>query len=242
MLICENTDTGERIVASKEQKIELTRLSKTGLLRCPIPICHNSAIFKTECIYTDHEPESEEHLTGKNLIWELLSRLYPDSKVELESWITETCQEADVLVTHPDGSRWAFEFQWSKISADKWKERHSLYQKAKIKDSWIFNIDLYTPDMDKLMTPYVKIPGMLSEAIKNDYNLLTFFSPQEKCFRLIFANYTWNGYVNRFYNATEEDFRVEDVVFVNGNFSSPKFDEFRKKKDLEIEETKIMME
>ena len=96
--------------------------------------------------------------------------------------------------------------------------------------------------MDKLMTPYVKIPGMLSEAIKNDYNLLTFFSPQEKCFRLIFANYTWNGYVNRFYNATEEDFRVEDVVFVNGNFSSPKFDEFRKKKDLEIEETKIMME
>ncbi|WP_452448250.1 competence protein CoiA family protein [Paenibacillus abyssi] len=45
----------------------------------------------------------------------------------MEFRIDETNQRSDVIVIHPNGDRWAIEFQCSKISGEKWpKGEHCM--------------------------------------------------------------------------------------------------------------------
>lgn len=154
MLICENLKNKEKIEASKENKEELRNLSNSDLLRCHIPICHKKMRFRCgdvniahfahvgTCEYEFYEPETEQHIMGKKMLRDRLLECFPTASISLETWIPETHQVADVLVTHPNGRRWAFEFQCSRISGKVWKFRHQKYMEAGVKDFWIFGITL----------------------------------------------------------------------------------------------------
>jgi competence CoiA-like predicted nuclease len=96
-----------------------------------------------ECEYTYHEPETEEHITGKWLLWMRLRALFPQSTVELECPLTETRQRPDILVTHVSGARIAVEYQCYRISGQLWRERHDLYQEAGIPDVWILGTSVH---------------------------------------------------------------------------------------------------
>jgi len=154
MLICENSITKEKLEASKKNQEELRNLSNSGLLRCHIPICHKKMRFRCgdiniahfahieTCNYEFYEPETKQHIMGKQMLKDRLIECFPTANISLETWIPETHQVADVLVTHLNGRRWAFEFQCSRISGKVWKLRHQKYMEADVKDFWIFGITL----------------------------------------------------------------------------------------------------
>ncbi|BAU29740.1 uncharacterized protein DUF3895 [Aneurinibacillus soli] len=98
---------------------------------------------KVVCTYPYYEPETKEHLEGKLLLYNKLRGLFPKSQVEIEHRIEETNQRSDVIVIHPDGEKWAFEFQCYKISGEAWLQRHRLYKKAGIKDFWVLGDSIH---------------------------------------------------------------------------------------------------
>lgn len=99
------------------------------------------------CPNANTEPETAAHLQGKKILYEWLSRTYPDAYVEYEEHIVETGQIADVYVEHSEegmeGLRWAFEFQNSPLSPTDWESRHELYKSQGIQDFWILNKATY---------------------------------------------------------------------------------------------------
>jgi competence CoiA-like predicted nuclease len=154
MLTCENSVTKKKIEASKKNQKELRNLSNSGLLRCHIPVCHKKMKFRCGDVYVAHfahtetceygfyEPETEQHIMGKKMLRDRLAECFPTADISLEAWIPETHQVADVLVTHPNGRKWAFEFQCSRISGRVWSLRHQKYIEAGVKDFWILSVTL----------------------------------------------------------------------------------------------------
>ena len=140
---------GEKHFAFNETKEVLRNYSYNKEIFCPH--CLQSAIFHggdhrtfhfkhakgAECTYKG-EPESEEHLTGKRLIYEWLIERYPKAKVELEYSIKETNQIADVYVEFDEKHKFAFEVQCSVITHEIWSERYNLYQSVGIQSVWLF--------------------------------------------------------------------------------------------------------
>lgn len=250
MLICEIKDTKQRLSADKNKSVELKDLSKNGLLKCPIPICNREVIFKCgskkmphfahkiHCVYPDHEPESQEHLTGKTMLERVLTRLFPESKVEIEAWIKETNQEADVLVTQPNGSRLAFEFQCSKISGSKWEARHLLYKSADIKDCWILNSNLKKKSIAKdtedfprwllcdlavtIFNKQSKFEELKSPFANNtDSNYILFYDLDKQSFVISYGGYI-EGRSLEF--AKEEMILSDKITLSEGEFRFPKFE------------------
>ena len=170
MLICENSVTKEKLEASKKNQKELRNLSTSGLLRCQIPICHKKMKFRCgdiniahfahieTCNYEFYEPETEQHIMGKKMLRDRLVECFPTASISLETWIPETHQVADVLVTHPNGRKWAFEFQCSRIPGKVWKLRHQKYIEAGVKDFWIFGITLQ-PNIS--ISPEIRITDLI---------------------------------------------------------------------------------
>lgn len=147
MLIGVNKNTGDRVMASKDNADIISDLAKDKLLICPE--CNSLLTFKngevkiphfahkTKCTYLYWEPESEEHIQGKLAVKYRLERLYPNSKVYIEYSVKETNQRSDVMVVHPNNEKWAFEIQLSKIPLSTLIERHELYKAAGIQDFWL---------------------------------------------------------------------------------------------------------
>lgn len=77
------------------------------------------------------EPESSLHLHGKLLLHHFFHRLH--FKVELEAYLTEIRQRADLLVEE----RYAIEFQCSTIPVSQLKERSNGYKQLHIHPVWI---------------------------------------------------------------------------------------------------------
>ena len=91
--------------------------------------------------------------------------LYPDSLVKYEERVKETNQIADVMVTHPDGKRWAFEFQCYLLTDAEWKARHNLYKKAGLTDFWVFGdiaVHNYAESPNSSYKNYHKLKAMES--------------------------------------------------------------------------------
>lgn len=154
---------GYQRLAFDENKALLRSLSDSRKLFCPY--CRKRAFFHggdvrihhfnhephVECSFMG-EPESQEHLRGKLLIYKWLKNQYPDAYISLEQRIKETNQIADVYVEFRRGEKFAFEVQCSEITAEKWKERRKLYRSAGIRDIWLFGAAFYSE-------------------VQNDYNL-----------------------------------------------------------------------
>ena len=138
------TRDGKKISSLSGNTEMLLQLSKQKHLICPyckeemqfVSATQKRPYFRhlTLCTYVYHDSESEEHDQGKELLAKRLKELFPESIVELEEGVRETHQISDVMVIHPNGERWAFEFQCYPLTNDQWKTRHNLYKKTGIYD------------------------------------------------------------------------------------------------------------
>ncbi|WP_413227187.1 competence protein CoiA [Cytobacillus oceanisediminis] len=143
---------------------------------------------KNECSYPYGEPESEQHMNGKVCLAEWLSSLFPNSRVELEYKVEITNQRSDVMVLHPFGERWAFEFQCSVIPGLVWEERHQLYQAAGVKDFWILGSHLNDWMMSNLPNYYLRRD--LERSIFNSYGYVCYLEDKGEneggfCFNIL---------------------------------------------------------
>lgn len=151
MLVGLNKETGEKVYAftNTEYVKKLTENKILVCQDCGFPLMlkagnikvHHFAHNKCTCTYQYGEAETEEHIRGKLEMFEQLQRLYPNSKVELEYKVEETNQRADVMVIHPNGEKWAFEIQCSRISVATIIERSMLYRTAGIIDNWFLGYE-----------------------------------------------------------------------------------------------------
>ena len=156
MLTCK---VGEEIVNTIEfEDGQIRKWSNKGILKCPV--CENKMIYKhgeikiahfahekdSECEDIYSEPESEEHLKGKRLIYEWLKTQEKIENLKLESWIPETKQRPD-LYFEINSKRCVIEFQCSPI-ATEYIQRHRLYQLAGIIDIWVLGTNKYNIKID----------------------------------------------------------------------------------------------
>ncbi|MBX0313299.1 competence protein CoiA [Planococcus glaciei] len=146
--------SGRQRLSFEEDKQDLRKLSKSKGLRCPY--CERLVIFHggsrrihhfnhephVECTFTG-EPETQEHLNGKWLIYDWLKKKYPQAEVSLEKRIIETNQIADVYADFGEGRRFAFEIQCAELTTEEWLQRRKLYREANIRDIWLFGMKYY---------------------------------------------------------------------------------------------------
>lgn len=138
---------------------DIRKWSNKGILKCPV--CNMTMIFKhgkikvahfahekdSNCLDIYSEPESEEHLQGKKIIYEWLKTQNNIKNIKLESYIPETKQRPD-LYFEINNKRYVIEFQCTPI-ASEYLERRELYKLAGINDLWIlgtkkYNIEIFS--------------------------------------------------------------------------------------------------
>jgi len=134
-------------------KFKLKKWSEENRLICPIcngtyEYCHGEFISpyfrhkeKDKCEDYFSEPETEEHIQGKRLLYEWLQKQKGIENLQLEAWIPETRQRPD-LYFEQNGKRFVVEYQCSPI-ASEYIKRHELYQLAGINDVWVMGTEKY---------------------------------------------------------------------------------------------------
>ncbi|TFD52358.1 hypothetical protein E3T46_05685 [Cryobacterium sp. Hh11] len=119
-------------------------------LRCPVRDCPSPAITTVSRTrgrdgfmhygagddVGGHAPESLFHMQACERIAVWLRALYPSFTVQKEEIAGD--RRADVMITAPEGSRMAFEIQYSALTPAQWQERHDSYQSMGIVDVWLF--------------------------------------------------------------------------------------------------------
>ena len=141
-----------RIIAPLSEKETVREYSQAGELYCPV--CRQSVIFRagdqkiwhfahragsSSCSISedaDYRPETQEHQVAKTLIYYWLNEKFPSHKVEIEEYVHDTNQFADVLLRTPEGTI-AFELQYSRLTGEEWRKRSTLYNSAGIVDVWL---------------------------------------------------------------------------------------------------------
>jgi competence CoiA-like predicted nuclease len=152
MLVARNKLNDEIVYSYQCDADYLKKLSKEKELVCQE--CSRPMIFKRgkvkvahfahrqcECTYVYWENESANHMRAKIEIKAKLELLYPNSNVYIEYKVEETQQRSDIMIIHPDGERWAFEIQLSRITIGELLERRKLYLKAGVLDFWLMGYD-----------------------------------------------------------------------------------------------------
>lgn len=140
----------------KDKKIVCQECGEPLILKAGPIKTHHFAHDKCVCTYKYGEPETENHIRGKIEMQKHLKILFPNSKVEIEYKVEETNQRTDVMVIHPNGERWAFEIQCSRISVATLIERSKLYQSAGVIDSWFLSYDYSSYFSNSSMTKLSK--------------------------------------------------------------------------------------
>ena len=131
---------------------ELKKLSKEKKLKCPV--CGEQYTYnhgKIKSPYFKHlnsecslygEPETEEHILGKNNLYQWLLLQDGVEDVVLEGYIKDTEQRPDIMFKF-NGERYVIEYQCTPI-ATEYYERHEKYQSLGVKDIWILGVEKYT--------------------------------------------------------------------------------------------------
>jgi competence protein CoiA len=157
MLTCK---IGENIINCFDgtyDKYQLKKWSDKNILICPdcgkpYEYCHGRIITpyfrhkekNIECGGKYSEPETEEHIKGKLILYNWLIKLQDlgvIKNVKLETYIPETKQRPD-LYFEKDNLRNVIELQCSPI-ASEYLERHELYKLANVNDIWILGLNKY---------------------------------------------------------------------------------------------------
>ncbi|MFJ8234587.1 competence protein CoiA [Ureibacillus sp. NPDC094379] len=142
------TDQNERFVLKTSMPHEyLKQLRQTSIFYCPqckeplqfkigtLKIPHFAHLSKNKCEQHFSDGESEQHLLGKEQLYEFFQAY--QLKVELEPYLPNLKQRPDLLVTAYNGTRYAIEFQCSSITTERLNERNKGYHSEKIKPIWI---------------------------------------------------------------------------------------------------------
>ncbi len=144
----------------REYTEDLLRIWSGKKLFCPI--CGSKMIYRrgtkrvahfahlSACTYKYYEPETEEHIHGKQAIKKWLEALYPNNQTYIEYYVKQARQIADVMTIFPDGHRLCVEIQCSPLSEEMWKQRFEGYSQEKISQLWIIGKSLINADLSKL--------------------------------------------------------------------------------------------
>jgi len=145
------TLNGKTIYVSDFDDAYLKQASEQKQLYCPD--CQEVIIFKScngrqnhfahhnsDCSYPLSEPESLEHQTGKEAIFQWLRQQFGYEDSFIERKVEQTNQRSDTFVLSINT---AVEFQCSPIQAKTWDVRHSLYESASIIDIWILGYSMH---------------------------------------------------------------------------------------------------
>jgi len=109
---------------------------KKGTFRIP----HFSHYKNSECSVFS-EGETAEHMQGKQLLYDWLSR--SDIPVQMEAYLPELKQRPDLLCWMRDGTPVAIEFQCSRLSSDRMLERTIGYREKGYQVVWILGKDFF---------------------------------------------------------------------------------------------------
>ena len=156
MLTCKVGNTIINCFDGKYDKHTLKKWDEEKRLICPdcgklYEYCHGQVVTpyfrhkeKEECDRSYSEPETQEHIRGKLILYNWLKTLEQSgliSDVILEAYIPETRQHPDLFFIM-NGQKCVIELQCSPLST-KFLERHELYKLAGIKDIWIMGLEKY---------------------------------------------------------------------------------------------------
>jgi competence protein CoiA len=151
MLTCKVGDNLINTIDYSDEQIR--KWSNKCILKCPV--CDSNIIYRHGEIKIAHfahskdsnckdiysEPETEEHMMGKKILYEWLKQQQGIENLKLEAWIPETKQRPDIYF-ELNGVRYVIEFQCTPI-ATEYIQRHRLYELAGIKDIWILGTFKY---------------------------------------------------------------------------------------------------
>ena len=157
------------------QAPELRALARAGQLICPIPDCPDPRYTTRGGARTDHfvhlsllegahNSETWYHYTAKRLIGEWLSARYPEAHVSVDAEAVANRQVPDVMASFPDGTRCAFEVQYSPISIHEWSRRHVGYRAQGITDVWLLGhtATYFEISRSRHDQPYVRLGPLTS--------------------------------------------------------------------------------
>jgi len=137
----------------EHSKETFKKWAEKNILICPVcgntyEYCHGEFVspyfrHKDKNICEDYfsESETEEHIKGKQYLYEWTKTIDGVTDVILESWIPETKQRPDISFKL-DGEQYVIEYQCTPI-ASEYVKRHELYQTAGIHDIWILGTKKY---------------------------------------------------------------------------------------------------
>ena len=131
-----------------ENEEEVRKKSKEGKLSCLG--CQGVVEFYSGKLIQSHfkhkakvgcgfepEKETDSHVKGKCILYDFLETKFPNAFIEMEYYLKETGQIADIIVIFNKNKfneiKWAFEFQHSKLSTNKWDERQKNIMTLKLK-------------------------------------------------------------------------------------------------------------
>lgn len=138
----------ENDVVNVEYEKMLRRASEQGELKCEdcgadivfkfgdvkIPhFSHKNVLVGGGCSYSK---ESEEHIKGKKLLFDLMIKDYPDIKAEMRCRFSNG-KWADLYFEFNDGQKLAIEFQRKLNSISYWEDKRKFYKSINVKDLWI---------------------------------------------------------------------------------------------------------
>jgi competence protein CoiA len=237
LIRCIKKETHKALYASQSEEDAIRKLSRRNELLCPN--CHNLVLYKkgkkirahfahkpdTECVVTNYEKETEEHIKGKEILFSWLKNKFPDAHVELEVYIPETRQIADLLITHVTGVKWALEFQRSPLSPDDWKQRHEGYKSAHILDFWILEKEHYLKFSTAKGEENARLRKELEKTIFQETGFCYFLDLNTSVLTIDFSFYTKTKYVevrgrrNRvkseyiYHNPNQHSSELKDIEF-----------------------------
>lgn len=101
---------------------------------------------KKDCTYG--LGESEEHNAGKVKLFNYFNTVFANKleRIDIEHFIQETKQIADIYLQFKTGEKWVIEYQRSNIPIQDIQRRRALYKSLNIKDIWIAGENLVRSD------------------------------------------------------------------------------------------------
>lgn len=101
---------------------------------------------KKDCAYG--LGESEEHNAGKVKLFNYFKNVFASKLeiIDIEHFIPESKQIADIFLQFKTGEKWVIEYQRSNIPVQDIQRRRSLYRSLNIKDIWIAGENLVRSD------------------------------------------------------------------------------------------------